>query len=449
MKTTQRAEADGARLRIEQLDVLTRRELGRTISRFAYVRVVFSACLGLVGVGIVLFDPSSWQGWCMVVSGVVIGAVSIRDVRLIPSAAVTPAQVMYFAGTIFVMQATFIVATGGIRSPLVPVLVPMAIMVALAIGELRRYFVFATIPITTVVILVAIDVTGFIPPFPPLLLGGPEAVNMSPEWVLTLGGILVIAMIIGGLLGTTMRAALARAGSRATEAQRETLDTMGERNAELIELSGTLAHELKNPLASIQGLSSLLLRKQASGSREEEQMEVLLGEVHRMGGIVEEFLNFSRPARGLAVEDVCPNRLLREVARLYEALAAEQEVELVVEPEGHGHFLADPRKIKQVLVNLIQNAIDASLRGGRVTVQTSLSGEDMVRFTVLDEGSGLAPELRDRLFTVGATTKRGGNGLGLVIARSIAEQHGGSLVLEEREDAGVSAVFEVPLRQEV
>jgi signal transduction histidine kinase len=227
-------------------------------------------------------------------------------------------------------------------------------------------------------------------------------------------------------------------------ARHEAVATMRERNRELIGLSGALAHELKNPLASIQGLAGLLARKLPGGSREAEQMGVLLGEAKRMGTILDEFLNFSRPVSGLAVRAVSVEALVSDVALLYEGLAADRGIALELDAAGAPEVRCDPRKVKQVLVNLLQNALEAAPRGGTVTLRAKPGPDGAAVFDVEDDGSGLAEEIRAKLFRPGATTKPTGTGLGLTVARSIAEQHGGSLELRDREGGGCRAVFVLP-----
>ena len=120
-------------------------------------------------------------------------------------------------------------------------------------------------------------------------------------------------MLIGGLVALIIRASLDRVARLAATTKLELVESMRERNAELMNLSGALAHELKNPLASIQGLSGLMARKLEPESKEAEQMGVLLGEVKRMASILDEFLNFSRPLSDLSVQSVSPDELVEDV----------------------------------------------------------------------------------------------------------------------------------------
>ena len=106
----------------------------------------------------------------------------------------------------------------------------------------------------------------------------------------------------------------------------------------------------------------------------------------------------------------------------------------------------DPQKAKQALLNLVQNALDATPDGGAVEIRTALPDDATAVIQVLDDGPGLAPAIVGRLFVPGVTTKERGSGLGLVVARSIAEQHGGRLALANRAGGGCVATLTMPRR---
>jgi CheY-like chemotaxis protein len=163
-----------------------------------------------------------------------------------------------------------------------------------------------------------------------------------------------------------------------------------------------------------------------------------------MGGIVDELSSFARPAQGLAVRRVAPAALAADVLALHEGLAAQREIDLRLETGATGEVVADPRKLTQVLVNLIQNALDAVPARGRVVLRVAPRESGGVTFTIDDDGPGLAPEMRERLFVPGATTKAAGNGLGLRIARAIAQQHGGTLTIGDAPGGGCRAMFDLP-----
>jgi signal transduction histidine kinase len=431
--------------RAAELEVLTRRELGRTAYALARLRLAAAVTLGLLAGGFLLSDWGTWQGWLLLASVVVVGGLSLYDARRLRGATFSPRLFFYVISTVLGFQTIVILTTGGVASPFLVVYVPVAVMAAFTLGRPwpTALFVAALATLVWAFALGALlgPLAGLLPP----VLGGVEAAGRSTAYVLTDALVLTAVMVIGALLANQMRGALDRAARAAAAARQEVAAAMRERNRELVALSGAIAHELKNPLASIQGLAVLLARRFPEGGREAEQAGVLLGEVRRMGAILEEFLNFSRPVHDLSLRPVDPAAVLAAVAALHEGVAAARGVTFDLRPDPTPSLTADRRKLEQVLVNLVQNALDASPPGGRVVLRVGADAAGGVQFRVEDDGPGLAAEVRGRLFTPGATTKAAGSGLGLVVARAIAEQHGGALALEERPEGGVRAVCTLPL----
>jgi nitrogen fixation/metabolism regulation signal transduction histidine kinase len=198
------------------------------------------------------------------------------------------------------------------------------------------------------------------------------------------------------------------------------------------EVARRVAHEVKNPLATIRAAVETLRRLRARNDPEfdayfDEATRTVLDEVHRIANIVTEFTRFARlPAPQPADVDV--TELARQVVRLHEA-GTRAKLHVVVE-RLPPTVRADRDQIVQVLTNLIQNALDAVKEkgeAGEVRVAVSTEGPDAVSVTVIDNGSGIAPEIAARLFEPYATTKAQGTGLGLAIAQRIAIEHNGEL----------------------
>jgi two-component system sensor histidine kinase HydH len=278
----------------------------------------------------------------------------------------------------------------------------------------------------------------------------------SPTLSLALAVFVTAAIIMPAALGLRIRRALERAVAEAIRARAEHVATLQAHNAELMDLSRTVAHELKNPLASIQGLAGLLARRQVAGSREAERAGVLIDETRRLAGLLDEFLNFGRPAQGLAVRPVEARELFAAIADIFEATLRPLELRLEIDLQTIVPLRCDPRKLQQVLFNLIDNAVSVSPRGGHIVLRVedmkpdsddkhdSHIGHIGHMITVLDEGPGLPPAVRERLFQVGTTTRAGGSGLGLAIARQIARQHGGDLHVDDRPEGGCIARVHLP-----
>ncbi len=220
-----------------------------------------------------------------------------------------------------------------------------------------------------------------------------------------------------------------------------------ERVAAWREVAKRLAHELKNPLSPIQ-MSIENLRKAHERSSEDlndvfdESTRTILDEVHRLRRIIDEFSRFARlPSPKLATFDL--RALVIDVSGLYgsDKVLLEHQV-----PDEPVEALADREQLTQVLVNLVQNAIDASLAAHReeARVELTLRASDTeVTITVLDNGPGIPPTDTEAIFEPYFTTKQGGTGLGLAISQRIVVEHGGTLGVES--SGGKGALFTVRL----
>jgi signal transduction histidine kinase len=242
-------------------------------------------------------------------------------------------------------------------------------------------------------------------------------------------------------VGITLRDIFQGLFDEALEERDRSLALHAEQSRALTTLSGEIAHELKNPLASVKGLAALLAKDVEGKSA--ERLAVLRREVDRMQGILEEFLNFSRPLVPLSLSEVELGQLARDVARLHEGTAAERTVSIAIESDRAVWLRCDPRKVRQVLINLVQNALDASAKRDTVELRIERSDEGG-RILVSDRGAGVDQEIADRVFEAGVTTKEHGSGLGLAVARSLARQHGGTLTLENRDEGGCTATLWLP-----
>ncbi len=425
-----------------ELKELTLRELGRPLAVLLRLRwLILIAELVLVAV-FVASGAAAWRTWLLGLTGTALALLATWDHRRGGQRDVTPGRILALISSVWTIHTAIIVSTGGIESPFLMLYLPVAVVAGAAIGELRLLAVLLGAQVAAVWLFAAAAALGASQVLlPEALTGGLTAL---PLWRWTAAATLTAVLPVAALFGLRIRAALDRAVVAAAFARHEALLSMRERNRALLDLSGALAHELKNPLASIAGLATLLARKQPEGGREAEQMAVLQGEVRRMALIVEEFLNFSRPVQALAVREVPLAPLLAEVVVLHEGLALARGVALQTECEPELQCACDSRKIRQILGNLVGNAIEASATGQVVRLRAVAQGETHVALTVEDDGAGLSDPVRSRLFTPGATSKALGSGLGLVIAKAIAEQHGGTLGLHNRSAGGCTATVVLP-----
>jgi signal transduction histidine kinase len=216
--------------------------------------------------------------------------------------------------------------------------------------------------------------------------------------------------------------------------------------ASLGQLAAGLAHEIKNPLAGIQGALELLRDDSRDGETTRLYGEMLT-ELGRVDGILRRLLESARPAPlRCARTDV--GRLLAETADLLRPSLRRRRVELRAEsPAGLPEVRLDAAKLRQVLVNLIQNAAEAMPEsGGHVVVRTSAFPDPpALVVAVEDDGPGIASENLARLFEPFFTTKFSGTGLGLAISKSIVEQHGGRIEVSSSPGRGTTFLLVLPL----
>lgn len=208
------------------------------------------------------------------------------------------------------------------------------------------------------------------------------------------------------------------------------------------QLSASLAHEIRNPLASISGAAGILARGQASAEGKAECLEILTKESQRLNKLLTNFLDFARP-RLPRLQVTEPLEMVQSVTALAQHTASRQGVLLQMQTEGATcEIECDPEQIKQLLLNLILNAIQATEGEGIVVVRSFYTPSHLC-IEVCDQGHGIAPEEKERIFDPFFTTKENGTGLGLAIASNIATQHGGALTC--RSNAGQGTVFRMEL----
>jgi signal transduction histidine kinase len=171
--------------------------------------------------------------------------------------------------------------------------------------------------------------------------------------------------------------------------------------------------------------------------------QIVMGEIKRLGRLLTEFLELARP-RGLAREPLALDELLDAVVELHREEANERGVAIRRAPEAkRALVMGDREKLRQVFVNLLVNAMEATSSGGEIGIGLRAEAARVV-VEIRDTGQGIAEDDLPRLFDPFFTTKPGGTGLGLSIVRKILEQHGGSIELRSRVGEGTTIVVELP-----
>jgi signal transduction histidine kinase len=283
--------------------------------------------------------------------------------------------------------------------------------------------------------------------------------------------------LLGGSLGyLSQRERQARAEAERLNAElRENQARLvqSERLAAIGQMSAKVSHEVRNPLSSI-SLNAELLEdelRSLSGERRAEAANLVAAirsQVDVLSAVTEEYLRFARlPKPKLEVATVTP--VIEDLADFVREELRARKVELVVNvPAGQPRLRLDPGQIRQALLNLIRNAVEAMPEGGTVSVaarRVKLSNGqlvdtsrpiddlttrpidkgDFIEIEVRDTGTGIPPENLDRIFEPFFTNKEGGTGLGLAIARQIAVDHGGNLACESTRGVGTTFRLTLPI----
>ncbi|PYR04005.1 MAG: hypothetical protein DMF97_00410 [Acidobacteria bacterium] len=214
------------------------------------------------------------------------------------------------------------------------------------------------------------------------------------------------------------------------------------------EVARRLAHEIKNPLTPIQ-LSAERLRRHFSGAPAhakalvEECTTTIVGEVESLKGLVDEFSQFARmPSPRTVPTDLA--KLITDTLALYNGLFTDVRIEHLFGP-GVPLVRLDPEQIRRVIINLVDNAIEAVNRHGIIVVETQLdAANSLVRVMVGDNGPGIPVADREKLFLPYYSTKRRGSGLGLAIVRRIIAEHGGTIEVGANTPSGTRFTIELP-----
>jgi signal transduction histidine kinase len=249
-------------------------------------------------------------------------------------------------------------------------------------------------------------------------------------------------------LGTSLRENINR------EKQIEDRLRHAERLAALGRLVAGVAHEVRNPLATIR-LRVQMVQRESKTPRVDESCGIALEEIERLNGMINRLLNFARPVR-FQPEPTDLKQLAEQRLGRFAENAHEKGIEFRTEfPEDGALLPIDQSKMAQVFDNVIQNAIEAMTESGgtlwvRVTSTTkSISGTDKVRVEFRDTGNGISSNMISRIFDPFFTTKPSGTGLGLSICHEFVRAHGGEIQVESAEGDGTSVRIILPVRSDV
>jgi signal transduction histidine kinase len=356
----------------------------------------------------------------------------------------SPSRPLFIASHLFWVVSFFLICatTGGIASPLVVSLGLMSCVMATSLQRPRWLRpVMLSLIATGFVSLALLSHTAvghLVGPLAPAN-GGPSAEHIAV-------GLFAVTVTLIGIfhMGSSVTNGYERAALELAERREELCSESEERTRALEGIAARLAHEVKNPLAAIKGLSTHMARN-ATDAKTAERLAIVAAEADRLQSIVESFLTFSRGLDDLKVVPTHPYEIARELGVLLETRAEEAGVVLLTSGDQDLVLDADPRKVRQALLNIVLNAIQASPRGSSVHVAVARDCEG-AKITVRDEGVGMTPEILERIRKPYFTTKEGGTGLGLAVARGVLEQHGGALQFKSAPRSGTTAIISLPMK---
>jgi signal transduction histidine kinase len=348
--------------------------------------------------------------------------------------ALSPGHTVYDAAAfrpLYAMRAgslVAVVATGGYLSPLLPfVAVPFAISWTMV--EARRHDVALgaiTIAVLTLTFWYA----------PPAMVFSAGELAVLAGW-----SMLLATCAIGRRIMQLREVQQSQTACLSRIREGALVDAESRRRG--MELMTTkLAHELKNPLAAIKSLVQVEANN-ATDDKSRKRLDVTLAEVERIGSLLREYLDLARPMVEVSVARVQLQELMTDVWTLVTGRADAAGVELMVEGDG-GALTADARLLKEAIVNIVCNAIEATPRGGYVTVRYH-SDDRGASIVVRDTGRGMTKDAASRVGTPFFTTREGGTGLGVVIAKTAIAQHGGTLAYQSTPGVGTIATIALPI----
>jgi signal transduction histidine kinase len=317
--------------------------------------------------------------------------------------------------------------SGGIASPLLPLLAAPPVVAASAFGRTRVTLASGTWSFAVIAAL------ALAPPLWPAL-AAPYSRAMT---VAAFGGLLGLAYAgVAGLVD-----AHARTGEILDRMRLATIDEAASRMRAIEQVGAKVAHELKNPLAGMKALLQLVRGGELT-PKAAERLDIALGEVDRMDGIVRDYLSFARPLADLELGEVEVGALAADVVSV---LGARAQLAGITLATNGGAFTAyaDARRLREAIYNLVDNAIAATPRGGHVSIAVRAEHE-VIAVTIDDTGAGIDPGIASAGAFV--TTKPDGHGLGLTIARAAVAQHGGTLSIARRTEGGTRAQLRIPAR---
>lgn len=212
------------------------------------------------------------------------------------------------------------------------------------------------------------------------------------------------------------------------------------------ELASGVAHEIRNPLNSISTIIQQLDKDFTpikDGEEYHELSNIVYSEINRINQTVEDFLHFAKP------EEIKPEQfkldiLLRQLQKQYKGVLDKQNIQIEIKQNWTGHVTWDLNKIKQVFINLIDNAKDAIIKKGTISITIHKSSNNDINIQIVDDGMGMSDKVKPNIFNLYYTTKAKGIGIGLSIVQRIIFEHKGTITINSKKDIGTTVSIVLP-----
>ncbi|RKO66677.1 two-component system sensor histidine kinase NtrB [Desulfofundulus salinus] len=244
--------------------------------------------------------------------------------------------------------------------------------------------------------------------------------------------------------GGTITGALALFTENAHLREMQQTVMKADRLAIMGQLAAQVVHEVKNPLTTIKGFLQLLKEESHNFPKQQEYLDIMLEAIDHANAIITDFLQLARPGCS-CWKRYAPEKLLSEVCLLMESEAALRDITIrQVIPEVLPPVWIDPEQMKQVLVNIIKNSLEAMPEGGQVTIETSCRTQELL-ITISDTGMGMNELVLENIFEPFFTTKASGTGLGMFIAKQIVHKHQGDIKVESVPGKGTTVTISLPI----
>lgn len=218
-----------------------------------------------------------------------------------------------------------------------------------------------------------------------------------------------------------------------------------DRLATLGRMAANIAHEIRNPLASLTGAIEVLATPATTAEARDRLSQIVMRESERLNQIIKDFLEYARPAP-LTLETVSVATTLEEVLVLFEQRARPGSLKIVREFSALLHWRVDPQQFKQVVWNLCLNAVEAMPDGGELRVGAAAASGQMLAVWVSDTGAGIAADDLPHVFEPFFSTKAEGTGLGLALVHRIVQEHGGEIDVRSTPGFGTTFTIMLPAR---